>query len=144
MRKLFVSFAGLILLSGLAVAQPPAPESTSEAPSVIQGQAQEDPSMEATPQEQLGRRGGRKRAHRQRGQRGGRGLGKLLSRIDSNGDGQLDDSEVAQLRQMLAQLRQRLDRNGDGKIDDSERQQIRQHMHRRRQQGTGSQQDQMG
>jgi len=51
-----------------------------------------------------------------------------LKRFDANGDGQLDESERAEMRKALGdrlaenpQVIQRFDKNGDGRLDESER-----------------------
>lgn len=56
----------------------------------------------------------------QNGQAGGHG--KRWARFDTNGDGQLDQSERAAAK---AQLMKRFDSNGDGQLSEQERQAIR-------------------
>ena len=72
------------------------------------------------------------------GMPGGRLPAEALKRFDANGDGQLDESERAEMRQTLGdrlaqnpQVIRRFDKNGDGKLDESERAAARDAMQQR-------------
>lgn len=73
---------------------------------------------------------------------GGRLRAEALKRFDANGDGQLDESERAEMRKARGdrlaenpQIIQRFDKNGDGKLDESERAAARAAMQQRMQAG---------
>lgn len=58
---------------------------------------------------------------------------RLLQRFDTNGDGQLDETERQAAQQARQKMITKFDANGDGQLDDGERQVARQARQQRRQ-----------